>query len=745
MTNCKNIDKLIRINSIRAILKTNDFLSVEELMKKTKIARSSIHYLISNQLSDMVEFKIIKGTKYVKLTKNKNTKFEDKSYLYNKAIIFAKKLRNEGYSYSEIQNFVNKEFGLSLGDGTLNKHLSKIEINEKGKNRLLEKIKKDRSLAGFMGIQSQIANGRDLSKLFDNCRYDSTLEIKEQEPQLNVIKARLIGHCMFDGYVRDDYEAFTISYSSIVEEQVENFRTLLREVYGLDSSKEKREDGLFTARSGSKNAVIDLLSYTPSYSTKEITEAMVPNDIMNGPKEIKIAFLKAFWNDEGCIVCDRVIDKRGYTHFSRQLEGSTENDNVRIGLLKLHKDIGLDAKNWGKKIIINGLENLKLFKENIGFEPYAIVSKNYDSLWYGVQKHRILEHSIKTFEKIPKAFIETYGCAANKTDSSSIKGVLFKIGFDITQNIDEADLVFVNTCGVKGKTESKIINSIENISETKKVLVGGCLTKIINVNKSLNENIKVFDTNTVSYLAQLIFGNKNELLSTKKESRLHLINPLLEKNETFIMPISQGCMDNCYYCATKIARGNLKSYTKEELIQKAEEALNNGHKIIHLTSQDNGCYGLDIGDNLVNLINSLSKIEREFYIKVGMMHPRHVTPILKELIEAYKNLKVIKFLHIPIQSGSDKILLEMNRKGTIKEFKDIINSFRKQIPGITIATDIIVGYPSENDEDFKETVELVKEIKFEVMNISKFASRPRTKASKLKQLHSQIIDERGRS
>ena len=135
-------------------------------------------------------------------------------------------------------------------------------------------------------------------------------------------------------------------------------------------------------------------------------------------------------------------------------------------------------------------------------------------------------------------------------------------------------------------------------------------------------------------------------------------------------------------------------------------------------------------------------IEGDFKLRVGMANPEHVKKYYKELADIYKNEKIMKFIHIPVQAGSDKILEEMNRKYTVEEYKRIVEEFRKQIPGITIATDIIVGYPTEDDSDFVKTVELVKELKFEVINISKFASRPRTKANKLKQLTSEVIKER---
>ena len=609
--------------------------------------------------------------------------------------------------------------------------------------RLNEKIKKDRLIAGLMGIDAQIVSGRDLSKSFENCRYGPTKDIKEQPDNLTTDKSRLIGHCFFDGWVSEDYESFTISYCSVVEGQVEYFRNLIKTVYGLESTKEFNE-GKYVTRVSGKNAVIDLLYYSPSYSTKLDTGALIPDEILNASEEIKISFLKAFWNDEGCIVCNRIIDKNGYAHFCRELEGSIENYAIRSGLVKLHLDLGLNPRVNGTKIILSGIDNLKLFKQKIDFESFARVSKNYDSVWFGVSKNKILEHIINTYINLPKAYIATFGCVANKTDSNSIEGILFKSGFELINELEKAEYIIVNTCAVKGVTQNKIISFLKNLPKNKMVLVGGCLTKVIDINKYANANFKIFDTNTICQLNQLIFGENNVLFSPKKESRLYLINlDLPKKNETFNLPLSQGCLDACYYCATKISRGHLKSYTREELVKKAKEAITKGYKLLHLTSQDNSCYGFDINDNLAFLLEELVNLDGDFKIRVGMMHPRHLPKFLDQLIEVYKNPKIIKFLHVPIQSGSDKVLKEMNRQGTVAEYKAIVGRFRKEIPEIHISTDIIVGYPTETEEDFQETLNLVKELKFEVMNISKFASRTGTHASRLKQLPSQMIKQRG--
>jgi len=242
-------------------------------------------------------------------------------------------------------------------------------------------------------------------------------------------------------------------------------------------------------------------------------------------------------------------------------------------------------------------------------------------------------------------------------------------------------------------------------------------------------------------ISKLLEGENLILTNKRKEIKLGLpkLNP---DNKIASLQISEGCASHCGFCSTKLAKGNLYSYPKEKIVEEMKKYVEQGYKRINLTSTDNGCYGIDLGYNLVDLLKDVIAIEGDFKLRVGMANPEHVKKYYKELADIYKNEKIMKFIHIPVQAGSDKILEEMNRKYTVEEYKRIVEEFRKQIPGITIATDIIVGYPTEDDSDFVKTVELVKELKFEVINISKFASRPRTKANKLKQLTSEVIKER---
>jgi len=335
-----------------------------------------------------------------------------------------------------------------------------------------------------------------------------------------------------------------------------------------------------------------------------------------------------------------------------------------------------------------------------------------------------------------KVFVKTFGCTLNKRDSENIEGILKEQGFVLTTE-DKAEIIIVNTCGVKSRTQNRVISYINQ--HKKPVYVGGCLPKMLNL-KELTPNVKgYFDTNTITKITSQIKDNILENFSTQKENRLNI--PIERKSKDFaIIPISQGCLGNCSYCSVKFARGSLKSYTEEEILKEVEQVKN--YKKIYLTSQDCGCYGQDINTNLISLLNKVVKVEGEFKVKVGMANPEHILPILKELIEIYKSDKILKILHIPVQSGSNRVLKEMNRKYTVEQFKKIVNAFRKEIPEIHILTDIIVGFPTESKLDFQATLNLLEEIKPEVLNTSKFAPRPKTEAAKLKQLKSEVIKQR---
>ncbi len=342
-----------------------------------------------------------------------------------------------------------------------------------------------------------------------------------------------------------------------------------------------------------------------------------------------------------------------------------------------------------------------------------------------------------------KIFIRTFGCQANVADSEAIAGLLKKEGHELVFSEEKADKIIVNTCSVKNKTQGKELHYLRKWSSEKEVVVGGCLTKTIDVRKFAPNVEAVFDTNSLTKVPEII-EDPHDVFSEKKELSRLAIPVMRTEKSVGIIPISQGCLNICTYCATKQSRGNLVSYRLGDIKRAVEEAVQEGCTKIHLTSQDNGCYGFDIGTTLPELLKEIIDIKGDFIIRVGMMNPWHVKKILPKLLEIYHSPKIMKFIHIPVQSGSDNILKHMKRVHTITEFKDIVYAFRKEHSSIHIATDIIVGYPLETEKDFQATIDLIQEIHPEVLNSSKFSSRKGTEARRLKQLSSEIIDERSK-
>ena len=342
-----------------------------------------------------------------------------------------------------------------------------------------------------------------------------------------------------------------------------------------------------------------------------------------------------------------------------------------------------------------------------------------------------------------KIYLKTYGCVANQSDSEAMAGLLKEEGYNLVNSENEADFVVINTCSVKNASQSKELQYIRDTVKNKKVIVGGCLTKTIDIRKHIPEVTAVFDTNSINKLPNIIENPHDEFSDKKEPNRLNI--PIVRNKKNIgIIPISQGCLSGCSFCATKLSRKHLFSYRIGDIKRALEKSVDGGCKLIYLTSQDNGCYGFDIKTNLVELLNELITVKGNYKIRVGMMNPWHAKRILDDLVEIYKNENIMKFLHIPVQSGSEKVLKHMLRIHTVENFKEIVSKFREEFPNITISTDLIVGYPTETEQDFQETLDLIKETKPEVLNISMFSSRPGTRASKLKQLSSEIIKDRSR-
>ncbi|MFC2143554.1 tRNA (N(6)-L-threonylcarbamoyladenosine(37)-C(2))-methylthiotransferase [Candidatus Aenigmatarchaeota archaeon] len=345
-----------------------------------------------------------------------------------------------------------------------------------------------------------------------------------------------------------------------------------------------------------------------------------------------------------------------------------------------------------------------------------------------------------------KIYIETYGCSSNQNDSQIMVGILKEKGHQIVES-ENADIIIINTCTVKHTTEQKIRHKISSFSN-KKLIVAGCMAETQpDLIRSLAPNASLLGTNKIHHIDDvvhdLINGKRTEFLGKQKIEK-----PLLTKQRTNsvidIVEIESGCNYACSFCETKLAKGPTFSYSPENIINQMQKMRNQGVREFWITGQDVAGYNKD-NVNLPGLIEKIiSNVKGVYFLRIGMHHPSSIMPILKELIDVYKNERVFKFLHLPVQSGSENILKKMNRSGTAEEYKKIISAFRKEIPEITIWTDVIVGFPGETEDDFKETLSLIKETKPDFTNISSFSVRKNTKAAKMPQVKSEIKKERTR-
>ena len=328
-----------------------------------------------------------------------------------------------------------------------------------------------------------------------------------------------------------------------------------------------------------------------------------------------------------------------------------------------------------------------------------------------------------------------------------IKGILYNSGYELTATRKNSDLNIIVTCAVKDATEHRMISKIKKYSREKPLVVAGCLPKTSKkLVESFSPNSSLLGPQSLNRTVEIVDGSLNgqkivaldDSMSTKVNLPKMRLNPVVS-----IIQISSGCLSECSFCQTKLAKGTLTSYRIGDILRQVKDDVASNCKEIWLTSTDNGCYGLDLKTDLVDLLEKSSNIEGDYKIRVGMMNPMYVPRFLDRLISLYRNNdKVFKFLHMPVQSGSERILRKMKRGHTAKIFLDVVKELRKKIPEIAIATDIITGFPSESERDFEETLSLIEESQPDVINSSRYSPRPGTLAAKYPRLSTKVVKER---
>ncbi|KAI9024693.1 hypothetical protein DFJ74DRAFT_52129 [Hyaloraphidium curvatum] len=369
-------------------------------------------------------------------------------------------------------------------------------------------------------------------------------------------------------------------------------------------------------------------------------------------------------------------------------------------------------------------------------------------------------------------YVKTYGCSHNRSDSEVMAGLLSREGYDVVLDDDEgredSDLWLINSCSVKNPSELAFVKEIERAKESgKRVVLAGCVSQhsprdprwnglsVVGV-QQIDRVVEVVEETLKGGSVQLVrertedvvesqpsdaeLADHGQIEATSKSGKRKaggapLDLPKIRRNPLIeVVPINTGCLNSCTYCKTKFARGNLGSYEPRAILDRIEQVIGEGVVEIWLTSEDTGAYGLDIGTNIAELLESITGIldhHPHVRLRVGMTNPPYIVDHLERISAVLNHPGVFAFLHIPVQSGSDSILERMKRLYSAAEFCRVCDSLLGSVPGITIATDVICGFPGETEEDHRETVELVRRYSFPILHISQFYPRPGTPAARM--------------
>lgn len=354
-----------------------------------------------------------------------------------------------------------------------------------------------------------------------------------------------------------------------------------------------------------------------------------------------------------------------------------------------------------------------------------------------------------------KASIITYGCQMNVNESAKIKKIFQNIGYEITENIEESDAIFLNTCTVREGAATQIygkLGELKHIKEKRGSIIGitGCFAQ--EQGKELLKKFPQIDiimgNQNIGRIPQAIDDiehktNKHIIYTDCEDELPPRLDADFDSKKTASISITYGCNNFCTYCIVPYVRGRERSVPLDEILHDVKQYAEKGYKEIILLGQNVNSYGKDFknGDNFAKLLDEICKVEGDFLVRFISPHPRDFSDEVIDVIA--KNDKIAKSLHLPLQSGSTRILKMMNRGYTKEQYIALAEKIKEKIPGVALTADIIVGFPGETEEDFLDTLDVVKRIQFENSFMFMYSIRQGTKAADMKeQIDSEIKKER---
>jgi len=331
-----------------------------------------------------------------------------------------------------------------------------------------------------------------------------------------------------------------------------------------------------------------------------------------------------------------------------------------------------------------------------------------------------------------KVYIIVYGCWLNKALFRATYRALNSISVNLVNDLSSADTVILFSCAVRASVERKILRCIRSlVQKGKRVIVTGCLPPLRPSSiLSIDNNISLIGPYSINEVIELLKTDKHKISILPSDGWTSICpykySPEVDGIE-YIVPIQMGCMNRCTFCIEPIVKSKLSSLSRDTVVSAVDDAVKRGAKIVVLTGQDVAAYGRERGDNLVTLLSDLlKKVKGEYLLRLGMMEPSLLLSMLDDILELYSDPRVIKYLHLPLQSGDDKVLKLMNRRYTVDEYIGIVRAFRSKYPMLTLVTDIIVGFPGEDKTAFENTIEVIKKIEPDKVHVARYTPRPFT-------------------
>lgn len=304
-----------------------------------------------------------------------------------------------------------------------------------------------------------------------------------------------------------------------------------------------------------------------------------------------------------------------------------------------------------------------------------------------------------------RVYIETYGCRYNFGDTAKLTEILRSRGSTVVSSEDEADAVVINTCTVVASTERRMLRRLAQL-RNRPLFVTGCMP--------------VVQASAIRSVCDPVFIDPEAIQQSYRR-----VNTVAG-GDTGIVQVAQGCMGKCTYCITRLARGRLKSFSGAEIHDQVRAFSRAGTAEIQLTAQDVSAWGRDSGASFPGLLRQISDIPPPSMLRIGMMNPATVMGIIDDLVDAFSNNRIFRFIHLPVQSGSDTVLARMGREYSVADYEEIVRTFQRKMPDVTLMTDMIVGFPYESEDEFNDSLILLDRIRPNKVNITRYSKRPLT-------------------